>query len=177
MNKIVLTMWILSASAILTIFAASTDGNKHSIEQTNHLESKIDEMFHNLSACINFTDKIEAEKSLLKSELDNCRNNAYTLNINLSVTTGIFENEIAYLRSKIDEHQTKLNFASREITHLEEEKNIAIDDLETKYQILASNSAHNICCKAKIDNPAISYYDIKNNKIICNEYGTNILSC
>jgi len=54
---------------------------------------------------------------------------------------------------------------------------IKYQNLEEKYLALSRNTANNLCCKMRIDNPDINFYEIQNNKIICLEGGTKSLSC
>lgn len=56
-------------------------------------------------------------------------------------------------------------------------KQIDYQNLEEKYLALSRNTANNLCCKMKIDNPDINFYEIQNNKIICLEGGTKFLDC
>ena len=60
-----------------------------------------------------------------------------------------------------------------EITKLQQQLN----DLQTSYTKLTQNSAKNICCKQKFDNPQISSYAILENKITCLTQGENKLEC
>ncbi|GEM_PF-2546760 len=60
-----------------------------------------------------------------------------------------------------------------ELTKLQQQ----LKDLETSYTLLTQNSAKNICCKQKFDNPQISSYTIIENKITCLTQGENKLNC
>jgi len=56
-------------------------------------------------------------------------------------------------------------------------KDTEVGDVQAKYDILVKNTAKSICCKAKVDNPQINFYDVVDGKITCLEQGTNQLSC
>ena len=49
--------------------------------------------------------------------------------------------------------------------------------LQSDYDALVKNSARTICCKAKVDNPLINFYDVADDKIVCLQDGTNELVC
>jgi len=53
----------------------------------------------------------------------------------------------------------------------------SVEQLKESYNVLAQNSANNICCKAKVDNPKINFYDVRDNRIVCLEEGGFALSC
>ncbi len=55
-----------------------------------------------------------------------------------------------------------------------------LEDVEEEcedYEDVIENAAHSICCKQKIDNMNINYYEIEDNKIKCLEEGDNELNC
>src|SRR3989344_5070279 len=56
-------------------------------------------------------------------------------------------------------------------------KDTEVGDVQAKYNILVKNTAKSICCKAKVDNPQINFYDVVDGKITCLEQGSNQLSC
>ncbi len=70
---------------------------------------------------------------------------------------------------------------------LEQEKNTCesslkskekeVGEVQVKYDQLVKNTARSICCKAKVDNPKINFYDIADNKVVCLEEGKNELVC
>lgn len=56
-------------------------------------------------------------------------------------------------------------------------KDKEVGEVQAKYDLLVKNSAKSICCKAKVDNPQINFYDVVDGKITCLEQGANQLSC
>ncbi len=50
--------------------------------------------------------------------------------------------------------------------------NITLQRLQADYQSLLENVAKNICCKRKVDDPALRYYYVEDNKIICTANAT-----
>lgn len=93
--------------------------------------------------------------------------------------------------SRILEYQTNISSIQREINSLEEnykeekeelqkeidDKIAELSDLKADYNNLIKNTANNVCCKAKIDNPRIKYYKVEGDKIVCLEEGSLEISC
>jgi len=52
-----------------------------------------------------------------------------------------------------------------------------VGEVQAKYDQLVKNTAKSVCCKVKVDNPQINFYDVVDNKITCLEQGTNQLNC
>lgn len=48
---------------------------------------------------------------------------------------------------------------------------------KVKYDLLGQNTANNICCKQRVDNPAIKAYILDNNRIVCLESGALNITC
>lgn len=49
--------------------------------------------------------------------------------------------------------------------------------LKESYEHFVANTARSVCCKARVDNPAVSSYEISNDKLVCLENGEKQLSC
>jgi len=60
-----------------------------------------------------------------------------------------------------------------EMKSLQEE----VKAMQARFDALAKSTAYSICCKQKVDNNRINYYDLSNNKIVCLEEGTLALNC
>jgi len=56
-------------------------------------------------------------------------------------------------------------------------KESEVGEVQAKYDQLVKNTVKTICCKAKVDNPEINFYEVVDNKISCLEQGSNQLSC
>lgn len=52
-----------------------------------------------------------------------------------------------------------------------------VGEVQAKYDLVVKNAAKSSCCKAKVDNPQINFYDVVDGKITCLEQGANQLSC
>lgn len=125
------------------------------------------------------------DKDVVTAEWENNKNAAQEKEV-------LLEKELSAKEKQLDDatakHQQELTTLKQEHTTelenikttcdnktktLEQEKNTA----ESNFAELLKNSAYNICCKQKIDNPNIDAYSIINNKISCGEDGTYGLSC
>ena len=95
------------------------------------------------------------------------------------------EHEIAVVRSDVqqiadEQVAEKTKALEEEKAACEEsltEKKGAVGEIEAKYDALVKNTVKSICCKAKVDNPEVNFYDVVNNKISCLEQGSNQLNC
>lgn len=88
-----------------------------------------------------------------------------------------YDESISSLEDELDEK-------NQELDSLKAEKNTQCTELESKFtslensfDLLALNSAKSICCKQKVDNFDIDYYDVINDKIVCLEEGNKSLNC
>lgn len=124
----------------------------------------------NLSACGEFNKKLLPEFEKYLDKLAECKNQMNDLAINFSLRANSYEEEIKSLKQDLDEK-------GRYIKGAVDEKNKKIEDLSAQYSSLAQNTANNLCCKAKIDNPKIKYYRAENNRVICLEDGELSISC
>jgi len=96
---------------------------------------------------------------------------------NLSNTLTTTNTELESAKNTIlEQNQTftdlEIQYKAEIYTSIEQRDNITID-----FNELGKNSANNICCKMKYDNPDIDSYDIVDNKISCSVDGGNSLSC
>ncbi|MDP3734623.1 MAG: hypothetical protein Q8R37_05330 [Nanoarchaeota archaeon] len=102
----------------------------------------------------------------------------------LESTQSNFETTISLLESTLAEKVKTLEGSAATILKLTQEKTDEVakiteelDSLTEDYTLLVENSAKNICCKQRVDNPQINSYDITNNKVICLEDGEKMLGC
>ena len=102
----------------------------------------------------------------------------------LEATQSNFEITIKLLEERLEEKTFLLAEKEATLSQSERDSQEEIDGLtgeittlQDGYDSLVENSAKNICCKNRVDNPSINYYDVINNKIICLEDGEKLLSC
>lgn len=124
----------------------------------------------NLSACSEFNEKLLARLGNFSSEFSECKTSLDVLKINYTYSSLEYENAIKELEEELGKKR-------EEIMDLESEKEKEIGAVRAQYDVLAKNSANNICCKARVDNSRINYYKIENDRIVCLEDGTMRLAC
>ncbi len=67
------------------------------------------------------------------------------------------------LTSVISEHEDEKSEAELELNQLR----IEFEEIKTRYESLVQNTADNICCKARIDNPKIDSFIVSNDRVVC----------
>jgi hypothetical protein len=127
--------------------------------QLKEMESKFLVSETNLSACTNFNSQILSELNSANSNFAKCQADYALVNSDFN--------------SCEDECNKEKSEKDKEIQDLVTES----EQLKSDYEELEANSAKNICCKARVDNPNIAYYSVENNKIYCLEQGKKALSC
>jgi len=128
-------------------------------ENIQDLKTKLLVSDTNLSSCSAFNKDLLTKLEKYSDKFSNCNNELNALKTNFSL-----------LKADSDQKNEDLN-------KLINEKQGEIDELNIQYNALAENLANNLCCKAKVDNPNINFYKVKNNMIICLEEGGLSISC
>jgi hypothetical protein len=85
-------------------------------------------------------------------------------------TQTLIDEEVATRTAALEEQKATCEAAV-------EAKDTEVGEIQAKYELLATNSARSICCKAKVDNPQINFYEVVEGKITCLEQGANQLNC
>ena len=83
-----------------------------------------------------------------------------------------YDNVYANYQSCLNE-QESLSSVSDEVESLEED----LETLQEDYDSLAQSSANNICCKKKVDDSSIRYYNVAGNEVTCSSSSGESLSC
>jgi septation ring formation regulator EzrA len=117
----------------------------------------------NLSSQSEFNKKIFAEFEKCSDKLSQCTANLGSLEANYSFSVQRYEETLGSLKTDFEKENEK--------------KQQEIDSLQRQYDALAQNTANNLCCKAKVDNPTIGYYRVENNKVLCLEEGELKVNC
>jgi uncharacterized protein (DUF3084 family) len=144
------------------------------VQETNY---SLEDYGEKLSIIRGELSELKASGSALKSELDaalselqKTRLEAASLNLSLKELQELRDKEKAsfelYYLEKIGELNTRVDKLTTELGRLEND-----------YERLVKNTAQNICCKQKVDNPAINSYDVKSNRIVCSSEGKSALKC
>ena len=173
-KKIIISFIVIDVLLLLAILIARPIIVGYTVyTQIRELNQSIDTYTQNIN-------DLRMEMMTATSNLSSC----YSMNQQLL-------SKLQETNSKILEYQTSINSLEKEISNLEEsskeekeelqkeldDKIAELSDLKTDYNNLIKNTANNVCCKAKIDNPRIKYYKVENDKIVCLEEGSLEISC
>ena len=135
----------------------------------------------NLSACADLNSRFSEQLDKYLDKYSECAGQLKALEANFSFTQDAYENLLASLRDSIRDKEEAnkriIEEKNKEISKIQSDKESELNSLRLQYDTLAQNAANNICCKAKVDNSRIRYYQIENNKVICLEEGTKAISC
>lgn len=128
-------------------------------EDITALRSRVLVAETNLSSCNSFSNQ-------LFSQMDETSNKLIQCKADYESTRNDYEACITDCSEKQSEREQDL-----------QKQMDALADIQSNYNELEKNTANNICCKAKVDNPNIKYYSSENNKITCLEQGSKEISC
>ncbi len=150
-------------------------------KNVRELENSIIIKSTNLSACTEQNSKLFTEWKNYVEKFSNCQISLGAMSANLSMlssqSTKKSEDYNNLAKEKNEEIEKLKNKNQFETQAIIDEKNTTISKLNEEYDALARNSANNICCKAKVDNPKIGFYSVNNNKIECLDEGTLSITC
>jgi len=142
----------------------------------------------NLSTYSTFTGALITQIDKKSTEITECKVQLERTKADLEIAqkqVADKEVEITTVKTesqKIVDQQVTEKTAGLEQSKVECEASLADKETEigaaqAKYDQLLKNAAKSICCKTKVDNPQINFYDVVDGKIICLEQGPNQLSC
>lgn len=142
----------------------------------------------NLSSYSTFTGALLAQVEEKNDELTECKVQVGQLQSDVEEAQKQVADKDAEIATVKSETQNTIDQqVAEKTTALEEEKaacesslaskETQVGEVQAKYDLLVKNAAKSICCKAKVDNPQINFYDVVDGKISCLEQGTNQLSC
>ncbi len=145
---------------------------------TNRLEQNIEEKESQLETC-------RTEKTALQANFE-------SIQITANVQTTLFE-------SAIQEKEETITDLKKESTDFKEKLKDDLADqkmdlqrqcqegnadvtqqlavIRALYNSFVANQAKSVCCKERVDNPDIQFYDVLNDKLLCLEEGTKKLEC
>lgn len=70
-----------------------------------------------------------------------------------------------------------LREAEKELREKESVVDSKVKQVNEDFDELAQNAANNLCCKARVDNHAISHFRVEDNMIVCLEQGSKKIVC
>ncbi len=146
------------------------------------------------------SDEAEVETVNYAAEVEVLEEELGILNTNMSTVSGINEELIDLVERSTEEYtscvqeksslqvnyesvyddyqscldsQASLSSVSDEVDSLEGD----LEELQESYDNLAKNAANNICCKKKVDDSSINYFNTAGNEIVCSSSSGESLSC
>jgi hypothetical protein len=128
-----------------------------------HLEKNINQQLEFYSQLTLANDELSEKKEYINKlsiESQNLKQEITNQKIELIKDC---ENQIIELKKNSEE----------EVIKIQKKYNNTLSD----YQNLATNTANNICCKSRVDNPQIDSYTINNNRIICASQAEFKINC
>jgi len=142
----------------------------------------------NLSSYSTFTGALLVQVEEKNDELTECKVQLERVQSSVEETQRQVADKDAEIAKIKSENQNTINqqvtekTAALELEKVTCESSLSTKDTEVgvvqaKYDLLVKNAVKSICCKAKVDNPQINFYDVVDGKITCLEQGTNQLSC
>lgn len=145
----------------------------------------------NVSDFIKEQESIKSDLTMTETNLDSCKklNQDYLEQLSNEKNAGFqCSQETEALKSELRQQEAKFSFNITQIAAAANQKNnemeIKVQQSETKYNELKElydsiigNVAHNICCKAKVDNGNIDSYLISNSMIVCTSGSDNKIDC
>jgi hypothetical protein len=120
------------------------------------LQKKSEQQF---LACEKSLTTCETNATATQGQLNTCTSNLTKNQLNLATCTADKQQlENQYKNVSFDLLNCQQNYIS---------VNTSYFSLTDDYELLAKNSATNICCKKKIDDNTLKYYYIESNSIVC----------
>lgn len=116
----------------------------------------------NLSICKDSNDRNEEKLSFCLERLDKVEDEYLKLEISTESLVGNLNKDVTICQERVELSKEDSNNCKRDMKD-------QVGDLEDSYNRLASNSARIICCKKKVDNPQIDYYEVESDQIECKE--------
>ncbi len=164
-------------------------------QQVKESEYTVDELGASLRELQAETAAAQAALSTYQSLNSQLQQQTGALSENLS--SALIENERLHsqLEREQQSHDQQLSLAEEKLTTLREERTHDIGELTTNYEATIASLeeehvaldseyqefirtiARSVCCKEKVDDPAISSYEVLNGRLVCLEEGQNELHC
>jgi len=144
------------------------------------LNQEFEDLGTNAAEFIRQLDTFKSDILITETSLTNCQktNEDYLVQLNNEKNETFSCNEEKRIITK--EFELNLTMMKSEQGQKKSEAEIDLAQLSIEHEDLqrtVANSADNICCKNRIDNPDIDSYSISNSRIICTVGGEEKISC
>lgn len=135
----------------------------------------------NLSLCNDLNKKISADLEKYVDKSSDYKSELSALKANFTFAMERCDENVKNLKKSYEDKIGNINKDSdkalEELRKLKAQAESELNNLKSQYDSLAQNAANNICCKIKVDNPRIKFYQIENNKVMCLEEGAKAIGC
>lgn len=162
-KKIAIFLVSINVFLILAMFFARPIAIGYSVyTQMSNLNQSLETYTQNLG-------ELKSNLEVSASNLSSC----YEFSQNM--LSGLQESNREVL--ECNDESNILEQENRQLERELSEKSSEASELKNDFDELALNTANNLCCKARVDNPDIKYYRIENNRILCLSEGDLKISC
>lgn len=151
------------------------------LTDTNTMQGSLQVAKTNATSCYTLYQGLLEKFLTVENQFSECKSQLYFANSSYqsykSTCNSQLKDADTKCQLKLDALNTADKVQTNTIRHLLDERTSDYDALKSSYNAIVQNSANNICCKAKVDNPNIASYTISNDKIVCLESGDKAISC
>ena len=116
-------------------------------------------------------------------ELESTKKSLEECTDELATTSNLLKEREVDVASLQAEQETNVNLIQEKMSQLTDMQ-VLVDEMihrtrkaEENYDDLVRNTARSICCKQKIDNDEINYYDVDEDRIVCRSDAGEDLNC
>ncbi len=152
------------------------------------LRSELTTASSNLSFYASSNNLLQGQVVSLSQDYTSCEGERAQLEAQLGVSEQACNDKISLLEERLSDSQIELSeLKNTQTAQIEDAKKPYVEDLseveaellalQESYDELVSNTAKNVCCKKRVDDPAIDSYEVLANKVVCLEGGENVLVC
>ncbi|MEK6900050.1 MAG: hypothetical protein AABX05_02915 [Nanoarchaeota archaeon] len=134
---------------------------------TEDLLQQVTSMSQNLADCKGEVEQVKGDLEQSQSDVSDMQEEIDTIN---QQKDDDISSQVAQKTSALEGEKTTCQGS---LAEKQEEMSV----LQSDYDNLVKNSARTICCKAKVDNPQINFYDVVDDKVVCLQEGTTELVC
>lgn len=142
----------------------------------------------NLSSYAVFNDKLLGQINTLTADLNQCvseKESCLEAQKTFDQKIADKDSEIAGVQADVEDRINKgiqtqtesVNTRLEEVRIELQEKESQITDLQDAHEDFVKDVAKRVCCKAKVDNSQINYYNVIEDKLVCLEEGGTELNC
>jgi len=149
------------------------------LQQTNVSVQDYSQDFAQLEILLNDRPELKCpdmDKTLL-AEIEKYADKATACQRSLAGVESNASNAYALYQFELSRFKDDLRDAKKELQAKQFDAASTVKQASADFDELAQNVANNLCCKQRVDNPAISHFRVEDNMIVCLEKGTKSIDC